>query len=104
MTEHKPPYTVNPDVLKSIPAPAPDAKMQEAFDEIARIIREALRVAAPFTSPKDTIELDYAKYDTMCNVLLAIREKYKEWQDTDTFVDGEVVIGEIGNLLEKAGY
>jgi hypothetical protein len=79
-------------------------EMEQAFRETARLLREALQVATPFLSSNVTITVDYAKWDTMNCVLGAIREKYTEWQNTDTSVKADEVVDEIDELLKKAGY
>ena len=106
MTEYnKPSYTVNPAVLKSIPAPPPpDTEIREALLKCVSLLHQAIHVLSQTKPYPETITVGYAEWDMQCNVLGAIREKYKEWQEADTFEVGDTAIFEIGKLLEKAGY
>jgi hypothetical protein len=108
MPEPKPTYKVNPAIDPNASIMAAINKTitetQEAFDETARLLREALQVMAPFTGHKGTITVDYGKWDTMNNVLSAIREKYIEWQNTTRISEMNEIINEIPELLKKAGY
>ena len=98
MTEYnKPPYTVNPAVLPIAP------EFMTAINETASLIQDALSTIAPL-SGKDKITVDYADWDNKCNALAAIREKYTEWLSTNDYGASYKIIGEISNLLTKAGY
>jgi len=99
MSEPKPPYTVNPAVLPIAP------EFMTAIRETSRLIQDALSTIAPL-SGNDTITIDYSDWDTKCNTMAAIREKYREWQETDT-EDSDAsddTLSEISDLLKKAGY
>jgi hypothetical protein len=80
--------------------------MQEAFSETARLLREALQVASPFTSSNGTITVDYAQWDMMNIVLDAIREKLIEWDNLApmSLVSAISLFDEISDLLKKAGH
>lgn len=79
--------------------------IEAAFNEAARLLREAIDIAAPFSSC-DTITIDYAKWDTMCNTLAAIREKCNNWETVtpSTTLYAFNLFREISDLLKKAGY
>jgi hypothetical protein len=99
MSEPKPTYKVNPAILPIAP------EFMTAIHETARLIQDALSTIAPL-SGRDTITIDYTDWDMKCNVLAAIREKYVEWQETDT-EDSDAsddTLSEISDLLKKAGY
>ena len=97
MPEPKLPYKVNPAVATDSP------EFMTAIHETARLLQDALSTIAPL-SGSDKIMVDYHDWDMKCNTLAAIREKYTEWLSTNDYGASYKIIGEISNLLTKAGY
>jgi hypothetical protein len=94
------------EIMEPVKEPAPiDPKIQEACNRTAKLLLEALAQVTPFvaaTIKPATITVAYERWDTINNVLGAIREKYTEWYDnTENSLN---TLTEIDVLLKKAGY
>ena len=87
---------VNPAVATDSP------EFMTAIHETARLLQDALSTIAPL-SGSDKIMVDYHDWDTMCNTLAAIREKWDEWAVREGAMS-DIVLVELNDLLKKAGY